>query len=63
MHDAAILRITSQYVGYYLTESLGEQTLVNVLDSVVNVLLGCAHTPHHVSLVTHWFVCFKKIIL
>ena len=53
MHNVAILWVTSQDIRDNLAESLWENTLVDVLDSVVNIFLCCAYTAHHVSIVTH----------
>ena len=53
MHDVAVLRVAAQNIRYNLAESLWEDTLVDVLDGVVNVLLCCAYTAHHISIVTH----------
>jgi hypothetical protein len=43
MHYVAVLRITAQYIGYDLAECLGVETFVNVLDGVVDILLGCRY--------------------
>ena len=62
MHDVAVLRITTEDVGDYLAESLREDTLVDVLDGVVNVLFCSAHTAHHIALIVHKYavsVCFR----
>ncbi len=53
MHNVAVLWVTAQDIRYNLAESLWEDTLVDVLDSVVNIFLCCANTAHHVSIVTH----------
>ena len=53
MHDVTILWVASQDIRDNLAESLWEDTLVDVLDSVVNIFLCCAYTAHHVSIVTH----------
>ena len=53
VHNVAILWVTAQDIRYNLAESLWEDTLVDVLDSVVNIFLCCAYTAHHISIVTH----------
>ena len=53
VHNVAILWVTSQDIRDNLAESLWEDTLVDVLDSVVNIFLCCANTAHHISIVTH----------
>jgi hypothetical protein len=53
MHDITILRVATQDVRYDLTESLWEDSLVNVLDGVMYVFLGGAHTAHHISVISH----------
>ena len=42
--------VTDTVVG---NTALWEDTLVDVLDSVVNIFLCCANTAHHISIVTH----------
>lgn len=44
MHNVAVLWVTAQDIRYNLAESLWEDTLVDVLDSVVNIFLCCAYT-------------------
>ena len=38
MHYVAILGIATEYIGYYLAERFGIESLVNVFDSVVDIL-------------------------
>jgi hypothetical protein len=45
MHDVTILRVTPKYIRDDLAESLREDTLVDVLDGVVHVFLGCRDAP------------------
>ena len=54
MHDIAVFRIATEDVGDDLAESLGEDTLVDVLDSVVHIFLGGTDASHHVSII-HFF--------
>ena len=54
MHDITILRVTAQYVGDNLTESLWEDALVDVLDGSVYVLFRSTHAPHHVPVISHF---------
>ena len=44
MHDVAVVLIAAQQVGDDLAESIGVETLVDILDGVVNVLLGSGNT-------------------
>ena len=53
MHDVTILWVTALDIRDNLTESLWEDTLVDVFDGVVNVFFSSAYTAHHVSIVTH----------
>jgi len=53
MHNVTILWVAAQDIWYDLAESLWEDTLVDVLDSVVNIFLCCANTAHHISIITH----------
>ena len=58
MHDVAIVRVTSKNIWDYLAESLREDALVNVLDSVVNIFLCGTHAAHHISVVHSCLGCF-----
>ena len=51
MHNVTILWVAAQDIRYDLAESLWEDTLVDVLDSVVNIFLCCANTAHHISII------------
>jgi hypothetical protein len=44
MHNVAVIGIAPQQVGDNLAESIGEETLVYILDGVVNVLFGGGNT-------------------
>ena len=50
VHYVAILGVSTQNVGHYLTKSMGKDTLVNILNSCVNVFFHCTHASHHISL-------------
>ena len=53
MHDVAVFRISAENVRNDFTECLREDTLVDVLDSVMHILLGCRHATLHVPLIGH----------
>lgn len=41
VHDVAIFGVSAQNIRDYLTESLGENTFVNVFNGVVYIFFGC----------------------
>jgi hypothetical protein len=51
VHYVAVLRVTAQYIGDDLAESLGIKAFVNVFDGVVYILLGCGYATQHVTFV------------
>ena len=53
MHYVAILRISTENVWDYLTESFWENTFVDVLDSVMDIFLRCRNSTLHIPLVAH----------
>jgi hypothetical protein len=53
MHDVAVLRIATEDVRNDLAECFRENSLVNVLDSVVDVFLGSGNSTLHIPLVAH----------
>jgi predicted P-loop ATPase len=53
MHDVAVLRIAAEDVRDNFTECFREYSLVNVLDSVVDVFLGSGNSTLHIPLVAH----------
>ena len=53
MHDVTVLGITAEDVGDNLTECLGEDTLVDVLDGVVHIFFCGTYAAHHITLVVH----------
>jgi hypothetical protein len=59
VHDVTILRISSQDIWDNLTESLWENTFIDVLDGVVYIFLRCRYAALHISLVTHELNCFS----
>ena len=53
MNLSAVIAPHHKDVGDDFTECLREDTLVDVLDSVVDILLRCRNTTLHVPLVAH----------
>jgi hypothetical protein len=56
MHDVAVLRIAAENVRNDLAECFWENSLVDVLDSVVDIFLGSGNSTLHISLITHTIV-------
>ena len=63
MHDVAILWVTAQDVGDDFAEGLWKNAFVNILDGVVYVFFGGAHTAHHVSVVAHFVLVTDFVVL
>ena len=53
MHDVAILRIAAENVRNDLAECFREDSLVDVLDSVVDIFLRSGNATLHISLIAH----------
>jgi hypothetical protein len=53
MHDVTVLRIAAENFWNYLAECLREDSLVDVLDGVVYVLLRGRNATLHISLIAH----------
>ena len=54
MHDVAVFRVATENVRDDFAECLRENAFVDVLDCVVDILLGRRHSTLHVPLVAHF---------
>lgn len=59
MHDITILWVATQDVRDNLTESLWEDSLVDVLDGVMYVFLRGTDTAHHISVISHLILNYQ----